>query len=153
MAGTRPPASWDDVVALADRTDHRSSRRVSLDLVGAAAALQAAGDPLERRRHAGLAAWDALAVYRLAGGTPDHLARFIALRAAVDRPDDATGPLGDRARLARARVELALRFVVDDDADEHAAHVADVEQRAAALERPRTHGQQQHTPHHADADA
>lgn len=129
-------ATWDDAVARLDAAEHRPSRRIRRDLLQAARLVALDGhdqlNPIERRRRAALAARDALAAYRLAGGTPEHLAVVSRL---VGAPDDVVGSVDDRARLARARVELALEFELEDDS-EHAAHVADVEQRAARLERP-----------------
>lgn len=134
-------ATWDDVVARLDAAEDRSSRRVRRDLARAASTVALDGydhlPPIERRAGAALAVRDALAAYRLAGGTPEHLQRVLAFTTVVGTLDDVVGSLGDRARLARARLELALEHVDDDNADEHAAHVADVEQGAARLERPR----------------
>jgi hypothetical protein len=136
----RPRTSWGDAVTRIDVADYRSARRIHADLRRAAEHLTVADrdcTPLERRRLAGLALVDALAAYRLAGGTLEHLHCVLGRASAAGQFGDVAGCVGDRARVARARAELALRTVTDDNADEHAAHVADVEQRAAALERPR----------------
>lgn len=146
MDETRPdhpeqPPRWDDVVNRLDRLDRRPAIAVARSLYRAVEATVSAphsgrGYPIERRRLAALTVRDALAAYRLAGGDPDHLHRVVVFPVVAG---DVVAPLGDRARLARARIELAFRDVDDDNADDHAAHVADVEQRAAALERPGAH--------------
>lgn len=137
-------ATWDDAVARLDAVEHRPSRRIRRDLVRAASTVALDGHdqlhPVERRRRAALALRDALAAYRLAGGTAEHLKVVAGFSRLGGHPDDVVGSVSDRARLARARIELALESFNDDfselNADEHAAHVADVEQRAARLERP-----------------
>jgi hypothetical protein len=141
----RPRTSWGDAVARIDTDDHRSSRDIRTSLAAWASLISDNGhdrlNPIERRRRATSALIDALAAYRLAGGTLEHLHRVLGRTNFAGYDDDVAGSVGDRARLARARIELALEVagyeLSDFDADEHASRVADVEQRAAALERPR----------------
>lgn len=155
MATTRPPATWDAVVDALDAADHRSSRRIHDDAWRAAGNLEdrlrVGCDPLERRRLAALAARDALAAYRLAGGTPEHLAAAAGLVRVIGCGDDVAGSLGDRARVARRRIDLHhdchRRRIQGDPLDDAA-----VEQRAAALERPRSAGRRSGQSPHDDAD-
>src|SRR4051812_42354269 len=135
--------SWDDVVARIDRTDHRPTRSIDAALaraVDSLARFPVHSDPRERRRAAGCALREALAVYRLAGGGPAYLDNLARLLERTPPGDAVAGPVGDRARLARARLELhANRAVNTDDEDELAGideRLDDVNARAAALERP-----------------
>lgn len=127
--------TWDDAVARLDATDHRSASRVRRDIVRAAAVLAASDHAAaaERRHVAGLAACAALAAYRLAGGTPAHLAMVAGDRGRgrAATADDVTGSVGDRAAVARQCLDL-------DSSDLDASTVIPhLDQRAADLDQPR----------------
>lgn len=136
--------SWQDAVLRLDRTDHRSRIRVYRDLARSANAAQQARrdvapalEQFEQRRHTALLLRDALAAYRLAGGTPEHLGHVLNLGAILAFEGDVVGSVGDRARIARERIRVDLEPFGPDGASEHAGRVRDVNDRAAALEQPR----------------
>jgi hypothetical protein len=133
--------SWQDAVLRLDRTDHRSRIRVYRDLARSANAAQQAcrnvAPPLEQRRHTALLLRDALAAYRLAGGTPEHLGRVLNLGAVLNLDGDVVGSVGDRARIARERIRVDLEPFAPDGIGEHAGRIRDVNDRAATLEQPR----------------
>lgn len=142
MAAAEPP-SWGAIVAHVDRTDCRPARDIDAELERAvyrASFHSGISDPLVRRRVAGVALLAALAAYRLAGGEPEHLDGLGQLAEHVALTGPRVGSVGDRARLARGRIELHReRAAAASDAaayDDATARIADLERRAAALERP-----------------
>jgi hypothetical protein len=130
--------TWTDVVNRIDRTDHRSTRQICGDLFRASARLSRYplnGDAREQRRIAGCVLREAIAAYRLAGGDPAHLDSLAELIERHRPGDPVRAPVGNRARLARARLELLDERAVageDSDVDER---IEDIELRASALER------------------
>jgi hypothetical protein len=138
-----PRPSWHDLVAAlerAERADHSTALRINNDLRRAAAILDAAEPgvpPLERRRIAALALADALAAYRLAGGDREHFAGVVSLRAQIHHTDDVAGSVADRATVARQRVDLELRKHKLSRPDAVDVLAGRLDERAAALERPR----------------
>jgi hypothetical protein len=135
--------TWDDAVARLDATDHRPARRIARELAAAIGAAAAAAEgvdvgPLERRRRAARILVGALAVYRLAAGDPEHLASVLAEPGPCVNGDVA-GTVGDRGRIARARIMVDLDASRPDVTDEQRASVAaHLDELAAALERPGT---------------
>lgn len=133
--------TWDDGVNRVARTDHRSARQIGDDLLRAAARLARypiTEHPRERRRIAGCVLREAIAAYLLAGGDPEHLDGLAELIERHQPGPPVRGPVGARALLARARLELLDERAVSDeegrvDVDER---IEDVDLRAAGLERP-----------------
>jgi hypothetical protein len=133
--------TWDDAVARLDATDHRPARRIARELAAAIGAAAAAAEgvdvaPLERRRRAARILIGALAVYRLAGGDPEHLASVIAEPGPCITADVA-GTVGERGSVARARLTREMERPRAGTLEQRADRRAALDDAAAYLERPR----------------
>lgn len=125
--------TWDTAVARLGDIDHRQSRVIIQRACLNAASYQRihrAAEPLERLRMAAVALRDALALYLLDGGTPDHLAHFVGLLDISSEGPRAVGSLTDRAIIGRSLAD-AYRSTVRDH-----RLIDDLTAAAAALEYP-----------------
>lgn len=125
--------TWDTAVARLGDIDHRQSRVIIQRACLNAASYQRihrAAEPLERLRMAAVAARDAIALYLLDGGDPDHLAHFVGLLDISSEGPRAVGSLTDRAIIGRSLVD-AYRATNRDH-----RLIDDLTAAAAALEYP-----------------
>jgi hypothetical protein len=136
-------ATWDDAVARLDATDHRPARRIARDLATPRSGRRRPRAhrrlaPSDRRRRCAPPLVGALAAYRLAGGDPEHLARILAEPGPCVNGDVA-GTVGERGRVARARI-IDLDASATRRRPTSSAHPSPPPSTtlAAALERPGT---------------
>jgi hypothetical protein len=126
---------WAGVVDDLARTDRRPVRTIETRLAATVHELGsdwARSHPLTRRRLAGIAARDALALYLAAGGDDTYLAGIVRLLGVVGDGRPTAGTLADRATVGR-RI-IATHRSPRSPADEQ--RLADCLLLAAALDQP-----------------